>query len=236
MSYVSIDRTNMRFLHKHDEYSVVADVSYIEAPHVSLVVTPVDHMPFLSMLTDFEARLLYYNTTGQATAFDGSALRSILQELAGRLPNIDADKGKAHLQAEYLGIENKIPHLYVKGADKPALRENIFQPGLSARAHNDEQSLAAKAALQVPNPAPVKSNADSKMPARRVNSGAPVGGIRAAIWAKADQMWALAGKPMGKSEILLLRRGVMDELEKEGVNRNTASVELGNWQKVKMQG
>lgn len=56
-------------------------------------------------------------------------------------------------------------------------------------------------------------------------------GTRDLIWEVATQMWKDTGSNMDKSAILLLRRDIMTELEKQGVNRNSASNELGRWQK-----
>lgn len=56
-------------------------------------------------------------------------------------------------------------------------------------------------------------------------------GSRQLIWDVATTMWIDAGSPTNKSEVLSLRKLIMNELEKQGVNRNSASNELGKWHK-----
>jgi len=57
-------------------------------------------------------------------------------------------------------------------------------------------------------------------------------GVKAIIHSVADQMWQEAGSPTDKRDVLRLRKSIMNMLElKHSVNRNTASTELGNWQK-----
>lgn len=65
-----------------------------------------------------------------------------------------------------------------------------------------------------------------KAPAPRMS------GAKEVIWTVAATMYEQAGSPRSKARVLKLRRLIMDALENEhGVNRNTASTELGNWQK-----
>lgn len=62
-----------------------------------------------------------------------------------------------------------------------------------------------------------------------------VSGTRDLIWETATQMWKDAGASTDKSVILMLRRDIMTKLETLGVNRNSASNELGRWQKDLLQ-
>lgn len=57
-------------------------------------------------------------------------------------------------------------------------------------------------------------------------------GAKQIIHTVADQMYQEAGSPSSKRDVLRLRKSIMNVLEaKHSVNRNTASCELGNWQK-----
>ena len=47
-------------------------------------------------------------------------------------------------------------------------------------------------------------------------------------------MWEAAGKPTDKSEILKLRKEMMNALEQRGVKRNTSSNTLGLWAKERI--
>ncbi len=244
--YVSIDRDNMRFLHKHPDYSTVSNVSWIEAPHVSLLVTPIDYSHFLKDFTDLELRLLYRNTTGvDHTAYGGDALRAILQELAERLPDTDADPREARLQADYIDQDNQEPFVYVKGALRPAKSGDLWEPeALKAPRSDNEEVIAAAVRLRPAQPrataastpaaASTGSRAARPAAAPRTPTAPRQGGVREKIWARADSMWEEAGKPTDKSTVLALRKRMMDALEEEGVKRTSSSNELGNWQKARI--
>lgn len=68
-----------------------------------------------------------------------------------------------------------------------------------------------------------------------VDQPAPKGGTSNLIWDVADEMWMNAGKPQEKTDVLALRKKIMQELETaHGVKKNTASNELGKWQKARI--
>jgi hypothetical protein len=79
---------------------------------------------------------------------------------------------------------------------------------------------------------PVKSVTTKEL--KRVKSTpARNGSVKETIYDMANTMWNENGQPLEKSVLLKLRKNIMDVLEKEhGVNRNTASTVLGNWQKT----
>lgn len=64
---------------------------------------------------------------------------------------------------------------------------------------------------------------------------APKGGTSNLIWDVADEMWKAAGSPKDVKVVLALRKSIMQELESShGVKKNTASNELGKWQKSRI--
>lgn len=68
-----------------------------------------------------------------------------------------------------------------------------------------------------------------------VNQLAPKGGTSNLIWDVADEIWIAAGKPKDQKVVLTLRKTIMVELEKlHGVKKNTASNELGKWNKARI--
>lgn len=75
---------------------------------------------------------------------------------------------------------------------------------------------AAKVAMATPGPS-------------RTAGSAPVGGVRAAVWEHAGKGWLQAGSPKDPKVILALRKAWMNELEVQGIGRNTASNFLGEW-------
>lgn len=60
------------------------------------------------------------------------------------------------------------------------------------------------------------------------------GGQKDIIWAHADAAWEAAGKPTDVGVVLAMRKVWMDELESQGINRGSASSQLGNWQKARL--
>lgn len=112
---------------------------------------------------------------------------------------------EAHLQSQANCIPFKVQHVYE------------YVPG------------KAEPKLLKSYVAPVESDSVTTGEPRQRMSGA-----KEIIWAKADDMWSAAGKPTDKGVVLKLRKDIMDALEKDGVNRNSASNELGNWQKARI--
>ena len=47
-------------------------------------------------------------------------------------------------------------------------------------------------------------------------------------------MWAEAGSPNNKEEVLTLRKRIMKALEEKGIKRTTSSAQLGNWHKERV--
>lgn len=66
---------------------------------------------------------------------------------------------------------------------------------------------------------------------QKTESTQRMSGSKQIIWDVATSMWLDAGSPTDKAEVLSLRKQIMNELEKQGVNRNSASNELGKWHK-----
>lgn len=244
--YVSIDRENLKFLHKHPDLHVVSNLAWIDAPHAALSVAPYDHNSFLSGYTDMELKILYRNTTGvDHTGFEGDALRAILAELAERLPVSDVNAFEVERQAAILEDGNHDRYKYVKGSTRPAKQGELFEPeALKAVRSDNEEVIAAAVRLRPAQPratathTPAPASAQPR-PARP--TAAPLlpraprqGGVREKIWEVADRMWDEAGKPTEKSTVLALRKNIMNALEQDGVKRTSSSNELGNWQKARI--
>jgi hypothetical protein len=79
--------------------------------------------------------------------------------------------------------------------------------------------------------APANASANANVPSAPV---APAGGVMSVIWEHADIVWAKAGSPLDVPTIMKLRRAMMDDLEEQGIKRNTASNGLGAWMKTKL--
>lgn len=236
--YLSIDRDNLKFLHKHPDVTVVCNLVHIEAPHVAICVTPYDIPSFLGDFTDMELKMLYRNTTGHDhTGHSGSALRAILAELAERLPTTDVNAFEVDRQAACIPEDSAEPMQYVRGATRPGKPGELFP--LRAERNPDEDVVAAAAKLRAPQrPAPVANSSTAPAPAarpQRAPASPRQGGVRGTIWEVADAMWEKEGKPTTKAEVLALRKRMMEVLESDhGVKRTSSSNELGQWQKARV--
>lgn len=248
--YVGIDRDNLRFLSKHTVYSIVSNVSWIEAPpRITLVVTQLGHPSFLRDFTDFELQLLYKNTTGiEPRGYYRDAMRAVLLELAERLPMTDADEREARIQAQCLPPDDDRTYKYVKGALHPAVIPSLM-PALSADRNENEEVIAAAVRLgpadsqkdPLTNTAARTRSRPSAAPRGQKNTprvpGVPrPGSVSEKIWVVADRMWEAAGKPTEKASVLALRKQMMDVLEKDySIKRTSSSNELGNWSKARIK-
>ena len=68
-----------------------------------------------------------------------------------------------------------------------------------------------------------------------VDQQAPKGQTSNLIWDVADEIWINAGRPTELNLVLSLRKKIMQDLETlHGVKKNTASNELGKWQKARI--
>lgn len=235
--YVSIDRENLRFLHRHPDFLVVSDLVHIEAPHVYVLITPFRTGAELKGWTDMELKMLYRHTTGMELAPNHSRkdVQALLAEVVDRLPVTDVNKFELDRQAAYLGEENETPYKYVKGATRPGLPAELFP--LTAKAPADVgAAIAAQRPAQAATSAPASVTPAKVAKAPQRAPAAPrSGGVRGTIWEVADAMWEKEGKPTARAEVLALRRRMMDVLETDyDVKRSSASNELGQWQKARL--
>lgn len=253
--YVSIDKTNCKFLRKHPDVDMLCNLAYIESPHIDVSIQPCDHHTFLSECTDLELKLLYKNTTGNEQIYFGDKLRYVLAELVSRLPVLDADKWELEYQAKAIPEGNVTPYTYVKGSYKPAILPDLFE-GFETPAATDEASVVAQgkklfnnlypesgkpvAAILSSNntPAGITATPNPKTlhvpPKNQHAVPQKRGTVRVLIWDIADKEWERLGKPTDVKQVLDMRKNLYTVLANEhGIGKNTSSNELGAWQKSK---
>lgn len=248
--YISLNKSNMRFYHKHESLIVVLNLVDIELSHKddSVLITPFDNVAFFDDFTQAELELLYRNTTGKTdVGLYGDALKAVMCAIAGKLPITDANTWETVLQASYVRGKEGLSFSYAKGSNIPISQQTLWaqdhlvvdtavlesalaDSSKHNRPHRPREDAAVSSAARVgyatpQPPAAARTPAISQQRTR---------GAREKVWATADRMWEEAGKPSSKDEILLLRRKIMDVLEADGVKRNSSSNELGNWQKSKL--
>ena len=228
--YVLVDRDKLVFRHAHPDHAVVSALSTIEVAHCAVCILPAD-AACMNTFTDLELRMLYQNTTGQKLeGYFKPSLCKAVAELAMGLPVSDVNAFEVRQQASKISVNDAGFYRYVKGAYTPARLQDLFEP---------QPLQAVPGATPTPTP-PAPPTASASAPAATVAPPAPIaaprGGNKAVIWATADEMWEASGKVRDVKAVLELRKRIMDRLEQEGIKRTSASSELGNWQKVRLNG
>lgn len=227
--YVLVDRDALVFRHAHHDRAVVSALATIEVAHCAVTIVEAAQA-CLAHLTDLELKKLYENTTGEKwTSFYRPALVQAVDQLALALQPSDVVPYEAIHQAGKIALSDQGFYRYAKGSYSPARLQALFlPPALTARA---AQAAAVTTA---------GGTASAATPAATVAPAAPIaaprGGNKAIIWDTADRMWDESGRVANLSAVLALRKRMMDTLEGMGVKRSSASSELGNWQKARLNG
>jgi hypothetical protein len=237
--YISIDRDKCRFIHKHADVHVVANLDFIANLHDS---TDVMHLSSVyrsfDSMTDQELSLLYQHTTRQDPPYVGDSLRALLQELAEQFPETPADARSAEMQAA--AIEANHPNgqsglVYVAGSTSPGLCGDgqlfplvaalpqpqaaaAVQKHLAARA---KRVAAASAPREVVPPTP----GSTPVAQPRKAGGAPRSGVCKAIWDALDAQNMPGGSPT--------REWLKVYGATQGWNPSTISVQYTAWKKAK---
>lgn len=222
--YVSVSHKALAFLHKHPDVHVVANLDFIAGVHADTSVITLTTMTGLDHLMETQLQQLWANTMGldhrcNRSPYQGNALRSVLLELAARLPESMGDP--LAIDREAARIENG--------------EKGSFQ-ALPLRATLTDAEAATAAAQRRPAP-PVYQPVPKQPPVpadavQRPVSAPRTGGTRQIINEVADRMWTEDGKPTTLPSILALRKRIMDVLERDHqIKRTTASTALGDWQK-----
>jgi len=217
--YIAIDMDRLAFVHKHPEIKVVANLAFIEAPG-SVDIVPVDCQSMLQGATETELQKLYLNTTGQETRLHGPQLRAMLLHLADQIPVSDVNPFEVEMQANKCN-GNHHGLRYVKGSTTPGRPANLWEPPILKANPTDPISIVAPAS-------PQRSESKETTVPR-------AGSTRDTIWQVADQLWEEESRPVVPTQVLALRKRIMDTLERQhGVKRTSSSSELGRWQKARI--
>lgn len=243
--YMLLDRENMKFRHKHPDLFTIANLAWIEDRNMTYSIFPADDAIEFGRYTDMELKMLYRNTTGKdITTTDRQAIKQILFDIVRRIPATPANPYEADVQAAFILDEDENHYQYVKGAKRPAMTANLFD-GITIHSDPVEELEAKNGHLPALKRKSSSLASGTGKKQAQVNGNAPAsnkaapkrGTAKAIIWEVADKMWEKEGKPTQKSEVLDLRKRIMDLLETdEGIKRSSASSELGNWHKTRIPG
>lgn len=246
MTYVAIELSKLQVLFVVDDIWIAGCLVDLQCKDdESVLVGEMSNGRDWQRFTDSQLVTLFRNVTG-LPSICSMTRRQIIQVICDAITTIPPVKYKKHeveLQCQAAeAVGNERPRLqYVYGALKPSIvgdGELPFAKGFATQ-ENIEAAKAGKlpaftSPQPVANPAPLPQPATPAIApaaAPKQAVSAPAGKVSAVIWDTADKFWIAAGSPKEVKDIMKVRKETMDELEKHGIKRTTASNELGNWQR-----
>ena len=142
--YVMIDRENLRFLMRHEEFIILCYFMIIQYPEREIDIQPCDCSTFLRDYTEFELGKLYEHCTLEKRNKYGVQMRAVLAELVKRLPIPDCSKFELERQSAEL-VDSTIPHTYVKGSFHASRCNGLFPDKIYKMVkHPQEDKVAQK--------------------------------------------------------------------------------------------
>jgi len=239
--YVLIDGDNMRALAKHPNWQRLHDYGILTCSECSIVL-PLDEDSIKKEFDNVQLQLLYINTTGNTdgATYARNVVCRILVYYFNKMQETQIGENSDSQANWAIGEDRQGSCLYSPTGDRPIVHDGEAPYFQSLPDHSGEAAIEAGAPVQVtPGTQPAWRPGRDTSAATAQSSGerstAPrASGTRDVIFEVADAMWEAAGKPTDKSEILKLRKEMMNTLEAQGVKRNTSSNTLGSWQKERI--
>lgn len=216
--YITLDADRMLFICKHPDFEVVCNLAYIYCYNNAYHIFDIEsHIPYQEF-TRTELELIYRQLAiDEIMPSSGVDIKNAIMGITQGFPVTDCNAWEVQSQANYVEKNEGPNYTYVKGATTPAILSDLYAPKRLSR------SVVKRIAVQVP-----KQQIPVAPPVTKVARKSPV---KQRIWEVANELWNKEGCPMDKAVILQLRKRIMDVLEDYNIKRNTASSELGNWQK-----
>lgn len=239
MSYILIDRNQMKITHKHPDRVVLSKLSWIECTNAGAVMSLSGIRPLMDF-TPLELQTLYKNATGAELKAYANNLAQAVLDAAKRMPDTVAKLEEVVAQAACILDGDKSSFKYAPGQMKPFSCPGLFEadaitvPRLEAEELRAAQGYSAPAFGATTHYSP-PANGVATPAAPRAPSAPKAGGVREVIYAAADAAWAAAGNTKSLPAILAMRKKIMDELEvSHSIKRTTCSTALGDWQKMRV--
>lgn len=240
--YILINTDEMTFVEKHESLEVITNLAWLSLRNTAYDIFPIDDASGFAWYTDLDLKTLYRNTVNLDWPHEKrNALKQVLFDIAQRLSVSVVNPVEVEAQAERIAENDEQLYTYVRGSRYPAPVE-VLSGGLFVKPDQESENAALSgktpALKPVKKPLPLPTESDrlvSATPTKGEKQNGPKRGTaKAIIWETADRMWEQAGKPTEKSEVLKLRKTIMDELEKEAIKRSSSSSELGVWHKTRI--
>lgn len=233
--YVSIDMTQMRVLHKHPSSNVVLNLVYLECPKSKCHVSQIDMC--LKDKTDLEVKMLYRNMVGGEKIPDDFR-RIVLNHIFNNVPINDVIPDEVARLAATVGNSDRKVYKYVKGQFSSFVNPSIFQniPEV-AKVHaapppayipkkpnsidliNESDPLPTQEPILIPRTTRGQGASSSDRP--------KAGSATGRVWDIADE------KSANITDEKMLRKAVIEECVKQGINKSTSSVQFSKWRSTK---
>lgn len=250
MSYCSLDMRAIKILHKTRTLEDACSLVWLEmAPESDVYISDLTTGEGFRNLADQQVVALYKSVTGRP--WSQLTRRQAIQLITDAIESAAFTEVKTvelDAQCSYASQFDPRPQFrYVYGSYRPQPVNGNELPFVQGSV-TDEQIQSAQAgrlpAFAAPAPVPrtiaQAAPAPAVLPPQREpqaqvqSANAPAGKTAQLIWSVMDRIWETAGSPRDVSLVLSLRKTAMAELEGIGIKRNTASNELGQWQKNRL--
>lgn len=234
--YILIDSDTMRVLAKHPNFQRLHEFGILSCSESSTVL-PLEVAELYKEFDNVQMQLLYMNLTGnkQGALYPKNAISKIIHYFLNQLPETIINEDVAQQADWAIAGDKQGECLYRPGSSVPNLGD---EPHLQVSTDSNLESavIAGPDVLtDMGQQGAWQPQRETSAPVTRAASDQPAAprtsGTRDIIFGVADEMWREAGEPRDKSEILKLRKEMMNRLEAEGVKRNTSSNTLGVWVK-----
>lgn len=243
--YALIDCTSYRPIAVHKDYSPLANLAYIQFANVDCLVMPADENKHWAKFTTEQLEAIYNACAGGAP-FPSStytqALRATREAVLGA-PHLQFPFTAAQLEAQAQCIDDKDdkPYAFDPSSNKPKKLKawhsgpNVNRPRNAKPSSMQHQPQGQPAVDPSPEELARSAAGTSDAPAKRTRTpraaGASGPAKRPASGSKTGMVWDIADKVSSKTKLdgKELRKAVIAECEKQGVNKSTASVQFALW-------
>jgi hypothetical protein len=240
--YISLNKKDMRVMHKHPSINVVSNLVYLEVPKGLCNISTLDMC--LYKLTDLELKLLYKNTVGE-DKYPPDLAKSLLGYIAAYVPVTDVIPEELARFAATVGPNDKKTYKYIKGQFTSFVSPTVLDHPVTIPRHhpdpppaffpkkpsvlddlNDNDPIPNAeeiAAFESKGQNLIKSQRTPRDPLAGPSSRPKEGSTTGKVWDIADELYTTI------KDDKQLRKAVIERCTKEGINSSTTSVQFGKW-------
>lgn len=244
--HVAIDVDELRVTHVHSDQSILEALVYLECAQRKHVLSANTTSPtFLTVLSTVQLNQLYHNTTcaDLPLSFDDIMRLDVIASIVDtmQVPKIVAEELNSQIEIVddelQEPVDTALQFQYVYGEQVPRILTKCLPtlsavPATVAQLTTAQQTAAQRRGTET---IAVVGPLQQKEATHEPNIiKAPKSGVCAIIWASADEIWEAAGKPVDIAGIKVFLKNLKTTLLARGINKNTISVQIGNWAKTRI--